>query len=320
MLNDAVFSELINDWIQNVRIPSHPAGLYEPIKYTLASGGKRLRPLLMLAVMSALGKDPATARNQALDIEIFHNFTLLHDDVMDNSEIRRGRMTVHKRWSPNVAILSGDAMLTIAGTLAARCPLDKVEKVLELFNKTAMEVYEGQQLDMDFEHNRSVTVDQYIEMIRLKTSVLLGCACKMGAIMADADDATADAFYKFGEYLGLGFQLKDDWLDTYGDPLIFGKQIGGDIINNKKTWLLITALNEEQNGVVAKSLTASIDKAEKVSRVIGVYDSLNLNARCLALVDKYANDAIACLDAIDLTDDARRYFLSLTQRLTDRNY
>jgi geranylgeranyl diphosphate synthase type II len=320
MLNDAIFSELINDWIKNLDIPSRPSGLYEPIKYTMSSGGKRLRPLLMMAVMSALGKDPVDCKNQALAIEMFHNFTLLHDDVMDNSEIRRGRMTVHKRWSPNVAILSGDAMLTIASALAARCPHDKVERVLHLFNKTAIEVYEGQQYDMDFEHSRSVTVEQYIEMIRLKTSVLLGCACKMGAILADADEATAEAFYKFGECLGLGFQLKDDWLDTYGDPLIFGKQIGGDIINNKKTWLLITALNEDRNGVVAKALTAPLNKTEKIMKVIAVYDSLNLNARCLQLVDKYASEALGYLDSITLSVEARRYFTALTHRLTNRNY
>jgi geranylgeranyl diphosphate synthase type II len=313
-------SELISEWIHEFKLKESPARLYDPIKYTLESGGKRLRPTLLLSVICALGKSPEIAKNQALAVEIFHNFTLLHDDVMDNSEIRRGRLTVHKRWDANTAILSGDAMLSIAYQYAVDCPTEKVKDVFALFNKTAIEVYEGQQLDMDFEHSSHVTVEQYLEMIRLKTSVLLGCACKMGAIMAEADDHCADLFYKFGELLGLGFQLQDDLLDTYGDPLIFGKQIGGDIINNKKTWLLITALNEDKSGNVAKLLTLSLKNEEKVSRMIDLYNSMKLRERCIDLVKSYANSALKCLDEIEMSQDWRQYFTSLVNRLTDRTF
>ena len=232
----------INKAINEISYPNKPEGLYAPIKYTLDGGGKRIRPVLTLAVCDALGVDIAQAINQALGIEIYHNFTLLHDDVMDKADMRRGRPTVHIKWNEETAILSGDAMLTMASQYACINAGDKIAQVMELFNRTAMEVYEGQQYDMDFESRNDVTVEEYLNMIRLKTSVLLGCACEMGALMAGASDEVKDAFYKYGVKLGLAFQLQDDYLDTYGDPAVFGKKIGGDILNDKKTWLLISAM------------------------------------------------------------------------------
>ncbi|MDE5970687.1 MAG: polyprenyl synthetase family protein, partial [Muribaculaceae bacterium] len=245
MLTADNFADKINQAIADIQYPVNPAGLYQPIKYTLEGGGKRLRPLLLLASCDAVSGDCNAAINQALAIEIFHNFTLLHDDVMDNADIRRGRPTVHRRWNDNTAILSGDAMLTMATQFLAKGAGAKLETILDIFNKTAMEIYEGQQYDVDFESIRSVSVDEYIMMIKLKTSVLLGCACKIGAIMGNAPEQLAEMLYEYGIKLGLAFQLRDDYLDAYGDPLTFGKEIGGDIVNNKKTWLLINALNED---------------------------------------------------------------------------
>lgn len=311
--------DLINEAITSLNLPENPAGLYEPITYTLASGGKRLRPTLLLATMKALGSSPKNGINQAIAIEMFHNFTLLHDDVMDNSDVRRGRPTVHRKWSDNTAILSGDAMLTLATQLLARdCPDSKLGKVLNLFNNTAMEVYEGQQLDMDFEERADVTVDEYVEMIRLKTSVLLACACKMGAILAGASDAVADAFYTYGLKLGLGFQLQDDLLDTFGDSLIFGKHIGGDILNDKKTWLLITACAEDTTDTMRRALQGDFEGAEKIERVRSVYQSLGLDKRIRELVNQYADQAILALDGVTLDDTSREYFTGLAHTLTDR--
>lgn len=311
--------ELINSAIANLQLPAAPAGLYEPISYTLESGGKRLRPTLLLAVMTALGANPDDGINQAMAIEMFHNFTLLHDDVMDNSDVRRGRPTVHRRWSDNHAILSGDAMLTLAGQLLAdKCPDDVLRAALQLFNRTAMEVYEGQQFDMDFEDRTDVTVDEYVNMIRLKTSVLLACACKMGAILAHADADVADAFYDYGLKLGLGFQLQDDLLDTFGDSLIFGKHIGGDILNDKKTWLQITACTEDTTGTMRHALQGDYEGDDKINRVRQVYVDLHLDTRIRDLVNAYADQAILALDGVKLDDTSREYFVSLAHTLTDR--
>ena len=216
----------------------------DPVRYTLQAGGKRIRPVLTLAVADAISPDGRhLAVNQAAAIELFHNFTLLHDDVMDRADMRRGRPTVHRQWNEATAILSGDAMLTLAGiTMMKGCDQARLRPVMRMFNRTAMEIYEGQQHDMDFESRTDVTVGEYMEMIRLKTSVLLGCACALGAIITGADETVTDAFYGYGESLGLAFQLRDDYLDTYGDPATFGKQIGGDIACDKKTWLLINEI------------------------------------------------------------------------------
>ncbi len=314
-------SNLIHTAIAEIPYPSYPANLYSPIKYTMASGGKRLRPTLMLATMAALGADPEDGINQALGIEMFHNFTLLHDDVMDGADLRRGQPTVHRRWDVNTAILSGDAMLTMAGqfmTKAADC--GNLKKILDIYQKTAMEVYEGQQYDMDFESRDDVTVNEYIEMIRLKTSVLIGCACEIGAIMAGANDDICSKFYDYGIYLGLGFQLQDDRLDTFGDPLMFGKQIGGDIVNNKKTWLLISAINQDSSGDIKRIISSDIDDDDKIKQVTEIYNRLGLNDKCASLIDHYAALAIEAIGDIEMDDAGRNYFISLANGLKSRTF
>lgn len=304
----------INSAIDKIYYPSEPNGLYEPIKYTLSEGGKRLRPLLTLATCDALGGDIDGAKNQAIGVEIFHNFTLLHDDVMDKADIRRGKPTVHIKWDESTAILSGDAMLTLATQYMAKGDGTKTWDVLSLFNTTAMEVYQGQQYDMDFEKRLDVTVEEYIEMIRLKTSVLLGCACKLGAIMAGAFDSEQKAFYKYGEKLGLAFQLQDDYLDSFGDPDIFGKKIGGDILNDKKTWLLISALNEDLSGELKNLIgNSQIDSIEKIERVKTIYSNLNLDNRCKNLMEQYVDEAIDALKTIGLNENDMKFFKDLAK-------
>lgn len=320
MLSKTDYLDIIENEIVNLPLPAQPKGLYQPIRYALESGGKRIRPVLTLAVAQALGADVNVAVNQALGVELFHNFTLLHDDVMDRSEVRRGRPTVHCRWNEQTAILSGDAMLTIATATVARGAGDKLDRVLTLFNDTAMLVYEGQQLDMDFENSKTVTVDQYLEMIRLKTSVLIGCACRMGAIMAGADTETCQAFYDYGDKLGLAFQLRDDYLDTFGDPAIFGKAIGGDIVNDKKTWLLINAINEDRTGTVDKWLGVSARPLDKVAEVTDCYRRLHLDTRCSEIIDDYVDSAVSQLNRVPhLSADAREFFVTLARRTTNRS-
>ena len=233
--------------------------------------------------------------------------------------MRRGRPTVHRRWNEATAILSGDAMLTLASIAMMKgCDGQQLRPVLDLFNRTAMEIYEGQQLDMDFESRPDVTVDEYMEMIRLKTSVLLGCACALGAIMAGGDQTAIDAFYGYGESLGLAFQLRDDYLDTYGDPATFGKQIGGDIACDKKTWLLINALAEDTTGTIKEEIATPSERTVKIDRVRGVYDRLGLPDRCLQLIRRYADDAVARLRQLDLQPVPMRFFTDLAMLTVDR--
>ena len=307
------YLDIISEGLESLDIPAEPRGLYAPIRYALEAGGKRIRPMLTLATADALGLPPEEALPQALALEVFHNFTLLHDDIMDGAEVRRGQPTVHCRWNQNTAILSGDAMLSYATMLATRgLDADKIMPVLHLFSKTAMEVFEGQQLDMDFEERRNVPVDEYLEMIRLKTSVLLGCATKTGAICAGADAETADAFYNYGVYLGLAFQIKDDLLDTFGDPMLFGKAIGGDILQEKKTWLLINALAEEPN--VAKLLGPTAHPSEKIEHVRDAYRRLNLDIRAQQLVRQYLDMAINALPEHKLSPSATAFFTDLANK------
>ncbi len=313
------YLSIINSAISNLRLPEHPAGLYRPIVYTLDGGGKRLRPVLTLAACQALGGEPMSAIHQAVAIEMFHNFTLLHDDVMDKADVRRGRPTVHKKWNEETAILSGDAMLTTSTMLLSVKAGDHLAQALELFNGTAMNIYEGQQLDMDFEQRSDVTVEEYIEMIRLKTSVLLGCSCGMGAIMANAPFETQVKFFEYGVNLGLAFQLQDDYLDTYGNPDTFGKAIGGDILNDKKTWLLIMAMNEDKSGTIKSMLGTDIAPEDKIRTVRSVYDSLNLPERIHELISAYIDAAIKCLDNIDLMPEARVFFMDLALRSATRD-
>ncbi len=313
------FSEIIEKAIAGIDYGCGPKGLFLPVEYTLEGGGKRLRPMLLLATCEALGGDAADAVNQAVGIEMFHNFTLLHDDVMDRAEVRRGRPTVHRRWNESVAILSGDAMLTMATQMVATGAGQRLADVLGLFNTTAMEVYGGQQLDMEFEARRDVTVEEYIEMIRLKTSVLLACACKMGALMAGASAAEADAMYRYGELLGLAFQLQDDNLDTYGDPALFGKEIGGDIINEKKTWLWINAVNREPRRL-QRVLDQKLTDYLKIREVRKIYDDLGLKEESQALIERYANEAVEALTGVEMTPEARDFFTSLALKSAARSH
>lgn len=318
--NTDYFAHIVEEAIKNLSYPTVAPKLYDPIRYTLEGGGKRLRPVLCLATYAALShRDPQEAVDQALAVELFHNFTLLHDDVMDNADLRRGRPTVHRKWSVPVAILSGDAMLTMASQQLAKGAGDLLEPLNECFNTTAMEVYQGQQLDMEFESRDNVTVDEYNFMIGLKTSVLLGCACRLGAIMARASEAEAKAMYDYGYALGMAFQLRDDWLDTFGDAALFGKEIGGDIVNRKKTWLLITALGLEPEELPA-ILAEDLDDQELISQVKAVYDRHHLGDRCRELAQSYSRTASAILDTVDIDVDARRFFASLAERAYTRTH
>lgn len=318
--NPEQFTNIIDEAINSIVYPSTAPSLFEPVKYTLASGGKRLRPTLTLAVYEALSRrDPEEAANQALAVELYHNFTLLHDDVMDRAELRRGRPTVHCKWNDNVAILSGDAMLTLASQYLCKNAGSHLAALSECFNRTAMEVYEGQQLDMEFERRDDVTVAEYMEMIRLKTSVLLAGACRLGAILAGASEEVCNAIADYGEALGLAFQLRDDWLDTFGDPAVFGKEIGGDIVNRKKTWLLITGLNEAPD-LLPSIIAEDLEDAELISQVRHVYLQLHLDRRCNEIAEKYSAKAIECLSKIDMDVDARNFFQNLARQASSRTH
>lgn len=299
---------VVNGWIDGLEYPARPAGLYEPIRYMLSSGGKRLRPTLLCLAAMAGGAAPESCRERALGIEMYHNFTLLHDDVMDNSSTRHGRPTVHCRWDVATAILSGDMMLTWA-TRLMDAPGANRDKVMELFLTTAAEVYEGQQYDMDYEKTAGVTAPMYLEMIRLKTSVLLAAACALGALTASMSHDEVKAFYCYGEALGLAFQLRDDYLDTYGDPMTFGKPIGGDILNRKNTWLRVEC-NAAAPGELAR-LESTLDGEALVDAVRSLYNSLELPSRCMELIREYTHRAIACLDGVAMADSCRVAFNQL---------
>ncbi|MDD5839123.1 MAG: polyprenyl synthetase family protein [Bacteroidales bacterium] len=311
-------SALIDQGIANLPIPAKPEGLYGPIRYTMESGGKRLRPTLLLTCAAACGGDIKKSLPQSLGLEMFHNFTLLHDDVMDNAEVRRGRPTVHRRWNRNTAILSGDAMLTLASQLMGDCDKAILPEVMSIFNKTALEVYEGQQLDMDYESRLDVTIPEYIDMIRLKTSVLLACACRMGVLTAGGSEKLMDDLYEYGESLGIAFQLQDDYLDTFGDPLVFGKETGGDILNEKKTWLWISACNEDESGVMQEAIAGKYNEDDKVKNVREVYRRLELDKRIVDLIGVYSNMALDALSRTGLGHEEKEILTGLTRSLATR--
>ncbi len=299
----------VNDFIANLSYDRKPESIYAPIKYVLSIGGKRIRPVLMLLSYNLYKDNPESILMQACALETYHNYTLLHDDLMDNADVRRGMPTVHRKWDANTAILSGDSMLVLAYQRMAQCAPSKLKPVLDLFTETALEIGEGQQYDMDFERRTDVTEAEYIEMIRLKTSVLLACAMKTGAILADAPAADADRLYQFGEQIGLAFQLQDDLLDVYGDPAVFGKAIGGDIVSNKKTYMLINAYQlagPSQRSELMRWITAvDFDRAEKVAAVTRIYDELGIRGLCEARINQYFVRASEYLAAVGV-DDARK--------------
>ena len=274
----------VNEALEAIEYDRKPSTLYEPIKYVLSLGGKRVRPVLMLLAYNLYKEDPEKIMTQAIALETYHNFTLLHDDLMDNADMRRGHETVHRKWNPNQAILSGDTMLLQAFQRMGQCEADKLQQVIGVFTETTLEIDEGQQLDVEFETRNDVTEDEYVEMIRLKTSVLLACAVKIGAILAGASKEDQDNLYKFGEQIGLAFQLQDDLLDVYGDPKVLGKNIGGDITSNKKTYMLINAVNRanpEQRAELTKWIEAeTFDREEKVKAVTRLYDEIGIRALC----------------------------------------
>lgn len=286
--------------------PNKPSELYEPLSYIMALGGKRMRPVLLLMACDIFGGKIESALDPAVAIEVFHNFTLVHDDLMDNAPLRRGKQTVHEKWNPNTAILSGDVMLVEAYKLMMHVDDALLKKVLTIFSSSAQGVCEGQQLDMIFERRTDVTLEEYIDMIRLKTAVLLGGALKIGAIIAGAEDVAAQKLYNFGEKIGIAFQLQDDILDVYGNPEKFGKQTGGDIIANKKTWLLIKALELDTQNELAKWLNdSSSGTQEKVEAVTAIYNKLNIRQQAEAEMENYAKTAMQYLDELSLSADKK---------------
>lgn len=291
-----------------------PKGLYEPIGYTLAAGGKRVRPQLALLATKLFGGNEEDVLPAALALEVFHNFTLLHDDVMDKAEVRRGRPTVHVKWNENTAILSGDQMMIEAYKLLSQVPEKKLAKTLRLFNQMATEICEGQQYDVDFESREDVTIPEYMEMIRLKTSVLLATALKIGAYIGYANDEQQQKMYNFGIHVGLAFQIQDDMLDCYGDQATFGKAIGGDIAENKKTYLWLTAAAK---GAKEELALRDESKEARFKRIIGIYNRLRVKAAAEKEIAKQTAAAIACLEDLpqnDYTEQLR----ALARKLADR--
>jgi len=313
------YSEIINGAIADIAY-EEPASLYDPIRYTMEGRGKRLRPVLTLAVADAMGADVEKAVGPALGVELYHNFTLLHDDIMDNSPTRRGRQAVWKKWDTAQAILSGDTMLSVAldCIIASRYPDNQRLAMIKCFNSTALAVDRGQQYDMDFEHRDSVTPEEYINMISLKTGALLAGACVLGAICGNASDGVRDAFLKYGVNLGIAFQIQDDILDVYGDELTLGKPIGGDILNDKHTWLHISAMSEAP-GDMAGIYRRNLDGQEKIDAVRGVYDSLCLRDRSERQVERYMRCAMDAVDDARLPADASRFFIDFAHSLIGRN-
>jgi len=312
----AQLQEMYQGWLEALALNRDPQSLYEPVKYVLSMGGKRLRPVLMLLAYNLFKDDVERVKPQALGIEIYHNFTLLHDDLMDRADV------VHKRWNDNTAILSGDAMTVLAYQQIEQCDERHLRKVINLFNQTAIEICEGQQYDMDFESRLDVTEAEYMEMIRLKTSVLLAGSLKIGAILADASEKDADLLYDFGICLGLAFQLKDDLLDVYGDPKVFGKKNGGDILCNKKTFLLIKAL-ELTNELQRQELNRWIEMKEfsaeeKINAVTTLYNIVGVKGITQKLIEDYSAKASALLNEVSVSKERKEALQKLMEGLKTR--
>ncbi len=313
----------INAFIEQLPYERKPFSLYEPIQYVLSLGGKRIRPVLMLLSYQLYKDEPEQILMPAVALETYHNYTLLHDDLMDNADLRRGQATVHKRWDDNTAILSGDSMLVLAYERMAKVPADKLATILSLFTETALEIGEGQQYDMEFERRDDVREEEYIEMIRLKTSVLLACAMKMGAILAGASDEDAENLYKYGEQVGLAFQLQDDLLDVYGDPSVFGKAIGGDITSNKKTYMLINAFlraDDRQSQELHRWVDAvSFDRQEKIKAVTDLYNQIGIRQLCEKKINYYFEQAKQYLACINVPAERKQPLIDFTNEMMHRD-
>ena len=323
MLNSSEILKLVNDFLAQLPYERKPKSLYEPVEYVLSIGGKRIRPVLTLMGYNLWKEDPERILMPAVGLETYHNYTLLHDDLMDNADMRRGYPTVHRKWDANKAILSGDSMLVLAYQRMQQVPADKLPAVLELFTETALEIGEGQEYDMTFETRNDVTENEYIEMIRLKTSVLLACALKTGALLADAPQEDADRLYRVGEQVGLAFQLQDDLLDVYGDPKVFGKAIGGDITSNKKTYMLINAYNranDEQRKELEHWIGAKeFNRQEKVAAVTRLYDEIGIRQLCEDKINYYFQQASQTLSEVNVPEERKAQLRQYMDELLHRN-
>lgn len=305
MIQEIHIENALKELFANLRFTAEPAGLYDPLRYMIEIGGKRIRPRLCLTAY-ALYKDELTEDilSPAAALEVFHSFTLIHDDIMDRADVRRGVPTVYRKWDENTAILSGDVMSIESYKMIAKTPAKALPAVLELFSNTAAQVCEGQQYDMDFEDMDLIPMNDYLKMIGLKTAVLIACSAKMGALIAGASEKEADLLYKYGYDLGLAFQIADDWLDTYGDPKVFGKAIGGDIVNNKKSWLLTRALEKAGPEALAEAMAMPVEteeqKAAKIVEVKKIYDSLEVGEEAVKEIKRFHEQALGYAEQLGL--------------------
>jgi geranylgeranyl diphosphate synthase type II len=314
------YSELVEKEISQLGFPETPKNLYDPLSYFMTLGGKRMRPILTLMGAELFGENKENALPAATAVEVFHNFTLIHDDIMDEAPLRRGKETVHKKWNQNIAILSGDVLFVKSFQLLAKQQHVHLPLLLELFNRTAIEVCEGQQMDMDFESRSDVSIAEYIEMIRLKTSVLLGCALEMGAIIANADEKDRKHLYDFGQHIGIAFQIQDDILDLYADPEKFGKQVGGDVISNKKTLLNLKAFELADSVEKELLLELSVEKNHeiKVTKTRELYTLIGAREACEKAMREHYDIAMNALNTVKVTDSAKRPLIALADYLMQR--
>ena len=311
MISEQAIDQAVKDLFANIKFTAQPAGLYDPLRYMIAIGGKRIRPKLCLLAYSMFKEGfPQSILGPAAGLEIFHTFTLIHDDIMDRSPLRRGCDTVWKKWSPDTAILSGDVMCIDSYKRIAQAPREVLPEVLELFSTTAAQVCDGQQMDMDFEKKDIVPMDEYMQMIGLKTAVLLACSAKMGAIIGGADAKAQQALYDYGYNLGLAFQVADDYLDAYGDQAVFGKPIGGDILNCKKSWLTVKAY-EKGASEITSALQAELPAQEKIDLVKGIYASVDVASEAIAEIDRLTAKALSYVPGEAMLE---RFAHSLTGR------
>lgn len=319
------YKTLIDSAIAGLALPKKPEKLYQPITYTLELGGKRLRPMLTLAACELFGGDAARAINAALAIEIFHNFTLLHDDIMDEAPLRRGKATVYKKWNPNVAILSGDTMFALAYRYLSADGHHDLKKIHDTFTQTAIEVCEGQQLDMDFEQRSDVSIPEYLNMIRMKTAVLLGASLKIGAMIAKADDQQAGLLYDFGVNAGMAFQLKDDLLDAYGQAEKFGKTIGGDILANKKTYLYLKCIelaNDEDKNTLMQlfSKNENLPADKKIEKVLNLYNRYQIRDEATEQMERFFNTALNVMNHVDVKSESKNRLTEFAAWLYRRDH
>jgi geranylgeranyl diphosphate synthase type II len=314
------YSAVIEDAISKIDFPQTPNNLYDPLRYFLLLGGKRMRPILTLLGAEAFGKSFNNAIPAALSVELFHNFSLIHDDIMDEAPLRRGHVTVHEKWNQNIAILSGDVLLVKAYQELAKQDANVLPDLLHLLNKTAVEVCEGQQFDMDFESRDNVSIEEYVEMIRLKTSVLLGCALEMGAIIAGASKEDRNLIYEFGQQIGIAFQIQDDILDLYADPEKFGKQVGGDVISNKKTLLLLKAFEISDSGQkeTLMNLLTETDLDLKISSVRNLFNELGVREACKERMNYHYSIAKEAIHKTSLSEKQKSPLLQLAAYLMER--